>query len=406
VAGSRRFVVVGASLAGAKAAQTLRKEGFEGAITLVGEEPVRPYERPPLSKEYLRGEAGRDQLFVHAEGFYRAADIELRVSERVTAVDVDARTVTLGPDERLAYDSLLLCTGARPRRLALPGGDLEGVHYLRDLTSADALRAAIKSAGQVVVIGAGWIGCEVAASARQLGAHVAMVEVAEYPLQKVLGRELGQFYRAVHADHGVEMHFNARPEALLGSVTVEGLRLADGRTLAADVVVVGTGAEPRVELAEHAGIETRNGVLTDQYLETSVPGVFAAGDVANSFHPLFGEHLRVEHWSNARHQGPAAARNMIGRRREPYGRVPYFYSDQYDVGMEYTGYAPAWDEVVLRGDVEQHKFIAFWTRYGRVVAGMNVNNWDVSQDISELVASRREVDNEKLADPDVPVSDL
>ncbi len=245
MAGSRRFVVVGASLAGAKAAQTLRKAGYEGAITLVGEEPVRPYERPPLSKEYLRGEAGRDQLFVHGEGFYRAADIELRVSERVTAVDVDARTVTLGPEERLAYDSLLLCTGARPRRLALPGGDLEGVHYLRDLTSADGLRAAIKSAAQVVVIGAGWIGCEVAASARQSGAHVAMVEVAEYPLQKVLGRELGQFYRAVHADHGVEMHFNARPEALLGSVTVEGLRLADGRTLAADVVVVGTGAEPR-----------------------------------------------------------------------------------------------------------------------------------------------------------------
>ena len=402
---SRRFVIVGASLAGAKAAEALRKQGFEGTVTLVGEEGERPYERPPLSKEFLRGEAGPEKLFIHKEGYYEAVGIDLRLGQKVTSIDVGGHAVVLASGERIPFSSLLLTTGARPRRLRLPGAQLRGVHYLRDLASSAILRGAIEGASRVAVIGAGWIGCEVAASARQLGAPVSIVEVAGFPLQKVLGPELGRFYRDVHSDHGVEMHLGVEPEALVGSEAVEGVRLADGRTLPADVVVVGIGAIPRTELAEHAGMKTENGVLTDEYLETSHPGVFAAGDAANSFHPLFGAHIRVEHWANARHQGPAAARNMLGR-RAPYSRVPYFYSDQYDIGMEYSGYAPAWDEVVFRGDVANRAFVAFWVKDGRVAAGMNVNIWDVSGEISELVASRRVIDTKKLANPDVPLVDI
>jgi 3-phenylpropionate/trans-cinnamate dioxygenase ferredoxin reductase subunit len=405
VSDPRRFVNVGASLAGAKAAETLRKEGFEGSVALVGEEPERPYERPPLSKEYLRGEAGPEKLYVHADGFYEAQGIDLRLSSAVTSLDVGDQTVSLASGDRLGYDSLLLCTGARPRRLALPGAELPGVYYLRDMASSATLREAIKAAGRAVIVGAGWIGCEVAASARQLGAEVAIVEMAQLPLQKVLGPEMGQFYRDVHRDHGVEMHFGVAPEAVVGSDAAEGVRLADGRIVPGGIVIVGIGAEPRAELAMQGGLETGNGVLTDEYLETSRPGVFAAGDVANSFHPLFGERVRLEHWSAARNQGPAAARNMLGR-HEPYTRVPYFYSDQYEVGMEYSGHAPSWDEVIFRGDVEGREFIVFWVKDGRVAAGMNVNIWDVSGDISDLVASRRPVDTKKLSDPEVSLASV
>jgi 3-phenylpropionate/trans-cinnamate dioxygenase ferredoxin reductase component len=238
-----------------------------------------------------------------------------------------------------------------------------------------------------------------------MGAAVVMVELADLPLQRVLGPEVGRFYRDVHAGHGVEMHFGMATEALVGSGSVEGVRLADGSTLPADVVVVGVGVAPMTELAEKAGIEVGNGVLTDEFLQTSVPGIFAAGDLANAFHPLFGERVRVEHWANARNQGPAAARNMLGKSR-PYVRVPYFYSDQYDVSMEYSGYAPTWDEVIFRGDVASQVFMAFWLKDGRAAAGMNVNIGDAAGKISDLVSSRRVVDKAKLADPDVSLADV
>lgn len=402
---ARTFVIVGASLAGAKAAETLRQEGFGGKVLLIGDEPLRPYQRPPLSKDYLQGKAGVEKVFLHDESYYGDHDIDLRLSSPVRALDTESREVVLASGESVGYDAVLLATGAAPRRLPVPGADLAGVHYLRDLADADDLRAAIASGGRVVVIGAGWIGCEVAASARQLGADVAMVEVGQLPLERVLGPELGGFYREVHADHGVELHFGVGVEALRGGNKVEEVHLADGTVLAGDVVVVGVGVAPRVEIAEAAGLALDNGIVTDEHLATSAPGVFAAGDVASAWHPVLARRIRLEHWSSALNQGPAAAKNMLGT-PTPYERIPYFFSDQYDVGMEYSGYATDWDEIVFRGDPTGREFVAFWLKNGLVMAGMNVNVWDVAEPIAALVAAQRPVDVALLVDPDVELATL
>jgi 3-phenylpropionate/trans-cinnamate dioxygenase ferredoxin reductase subunit len=401
----RTFVIAGASLAGAKAAETLREEGFEGRVVLVGDEPVRPYERPPLSKEYLRGDAGPEKIFVHDQGWYEENDVDLRLSTEVTALDPVARQIELSTGERVGYDAALLATGAAPRRLSVPGAELEGVRYLRSVADSDALRAAIPETSRVVVIGAGWIGSEVAASARQMGAEVAMVEMAALPLERVLGPELGAFYRDVHADHGVELHLGVGITELRGGATVQEVVLTDGTVLAGDLVAVGVGVAPRTALAEAAGLPVDNGVLTDEWLASGEPGVFAAGDVANAWHPVLGRRVRLEHWSSALNQGPAAARNMLGR-KAPYQRIPYFFSDQYEVGMEYSGLAVDWDEVAFRGDPAGREFVAFWLKDGRVAAGMNVNVWDVAEDIARLVSSKQVVDRDRLIDPDVELSSL
>lgn len=401
----RTFVIVGASLAGAKAAEGLRQEGFEGRVVLLGEEPVRPYERPPLSKDYLQGKAGVEKVFVHDKGYYDAHDIELRLSTSVRALDPSARRVELASREQIGYDAVMLATGAAPRRLSLPGADLEGVHYLRDLADADRLRTAIGGGARVVVIGAGWIGCEVAASVRQLRAEVAIVEVADLPLLRVLGPQLGRFYRDVHADHGVALHLGVGVESLRGGARVEEVRLVSGEVLPADVVVVGVGVAPRIELAQGAGLDVDNGVLTNEYLAASAPGVFAAGDVANAWHPILDRRIRLEHWSSALNQGQVVAKNMLGA-MTAYQKIPYFFSDQFDVGMEYTGLASEGDEVVFRGDPASRQFIAFWLDNGRVVAGMNVNVWDVAEPIATLVAARGPVDRQRLVDPDVDLASL
>jgi 3-phenylpropionate/trans-cinnamate dioxygenase ferredoxin reductase subunit len=401
----RRFVIVGASLAGARAAETLRKEGFDGAVTLIGNEDVRPYERPPLSKEFLQGKAEQEKAFVHEEGYYEGNDIELRLGTTVTGLDLSDRQVELESGESLHYDAVLLATGAEPRRLNVPGAELGGLAYLRSLEDATKLRTAIAGAQRVVVIGGGWIGCEVAASARQLGAEVAVVEAAALPLERVLGPELATFYRDVHAEHGVDWHLGVGVESLRGGDHVEEVCLADGTTLSADVFVVGVGVSPRVAVAEHAGLDVDNGVLTDEYLLSSAPGVFAAGDVANAWHPVLQRRVRLEHWSSALNQGPVAARNMLGQ-ATPYTKIPYFFSDQYDIGMEYSGYAIGWDQVAFRGDVGAREFIAFWLKDGRVMAGMNVNVWDVADQIATLVASGRQVDVAALANPDVALDSL
>jgi 3-phenylpropionate/trans-cinnamate dioxygenase ferredoxin reductase subunit len=397
-------VIVGGGLAGAKAAATLREEGFDGRVVLVGEEPYPPYERPPLSKQLLRGESEVRDTFVHPDDFYATNDVELRIGRR--AENLDARSQTLTVDgEAIRYDELLLATGARPRRLTVPGATLVGVHSLRNLDDNAALRSALSMPSRVAVVGAGWIGSEVAASLRQLGHDVALIDPSPAPLVHVLGPEIGAVFRDLHARHGVELHLGASVEQFLGQAHVTGVRTSDGVEVEADVVVVGVGVEPNVELARNAGLTIENGIVVDEFLRTGAPNVFAAGDVAAAWHPFYARRIRVEHWANAAHQGVAAARNMVGP-PTPYDRLPYFFSDQYELGMEYTGYARQWDRVVLRGDPASFEFIAFWISEDRVVAAMNVNVWDVVEPLRAVIASRAQVDDRLLTDPDVPLDAL
>jgi 3-phenylpropionate/trans-cinnamate dioxygenase ferredoxin reductase subunit len=399
------FVIVGASLAGAKAAETLRQEGFDGRVVLVGAEDARPYERPPLSKDYLRGEVGREKVYVHDEGFYGEHEIDLRLGRTAESLDTSSGELELDGGERLRYDRLLLTTGAEPRRLSFPGAELDGVLYLRSVQDSDALRARLDRGGALVVIGAGWIGAEVAASARQRGLEVTVLDPLSVPLERVMGAEVGAIYRDIHTDHGTQMLMGTGVEAFEGHRAVERVRTSDGRELECDFVVVGVGVQPRVGLAVQAGIAVDNGILVDEHLQTSLPGVFAAGDVANAHHPFYSEHIRIEHWANALNQGPAVARSMLDQ-SAAYARLPYFFSDQYDVGMEYTGFARSWDRVVFRGDPATREFVAFWLAEHRVVAGMNVNVWDVIDPIKRLISERVTVDDRRLADPDVPLEEL
>jgi 3-phenylpropionate/trans-cinnamate dioxygenase ferredoxin reductase subunit len=408
------FVIAGASLAGAKAAEALRENGFDGRVVLIGAEPQRPYLRPPLSKDYLRGDAGLEKVYVHDESFYEDHAIELRTSTTVERIEPTSSEVVLSGGERLGYDRLLLSTGAAPRRLSIPGAELEEIYYLRSLTDSERLRERLARGGRVTVVGAGWIGCEVAASARQMGLDVTVIDPGSVPLEHVLGPEAGAIYRDIHTDHGVTMLSDTRVESFEGAGVVQRVRTEDGRAIECDLVVVGVGARPSTELAAGTKIEVNNGIVTDEFLQTALEGVFAAGDVASAHHPLLGQ-LRVEHWANALHQGPTAARNMLGG-GDPsdrvldhpvaYDRTPYFYSDQYDVGMEYSGHATDWDEVIFRGDVQGRKFIAFWLKDQRILAGMNVNVWDVPAQIQALIRSRLRVDPDRLADADTPLTEL
>jgi 3-phenylpropionate/trans-cinnamate dioxygenase ferredoxin reductase subunit len=403
------FVIVGASLAGAKAAETLRAEGFTGRVVLLGEEDERPYERPPLSKGYLLGKEEREKIFVHEPGWYQENRVELRRGTRVTGIDREGRDVELAGGERLRYDKLLLTTGSVVRRLPVPGGDSEGVLYLRRVEDSERISAAIGpgEGRRIVVIGGGWIGLEVASAARQRGAAVSLVEVLDLPLQRVLGDELARVFADLHREHGVDLRLGTGVREVRAAGGATAVVLDDGSELPADAVVVGVGIAPATALAEAAGLDVDNGVLVDAALRTADPDIYAAGDVANAFNPLFGERLRVEHWANALNGGPTAARSMLGQ-EVVYDRVPYFYSDQYDLGMEYSGHAGPgrYDQVVYRGDVPRREFIAFWLRAGHVVAGMNVNVWDVTDAIQDLVRSPRQVDTEKLADPGVPLPEV
>jgi 3-phenylpropionate/trans-cinnamate dioxygenase ferredoxin reductase subunit len=405
VATSDTMVIVGAGLAGASAAQTLRSEGFDGRVVLVGDEPELPYDRPPLSKSYLSGETPRAQIHLHDSAFYADHDIELLTGTRVTDLDVTGSQVVLHDGALLQFDRLLLATGAAPRRLPVPGGDLNGVHYLRTLTDADALRQDLRPGGHLVVVGAGWIGTEIAASAREHGMEVTVIDPVPVPLGRVLGPEVGDFYRRLHADRGVRWLLDTGLEGFRGTGRVHEVLTSDGRRLEADAVVVGIGVQPRTDLAERAGLTVDDGVVVDELLRTSRPQIFAAGDIARAHHPFYGEHVRVEHWATARDQGAAAARGMLGR-SIPYDTLPYFYSDQYEAGMEYRGRAPQWDRVVFRGAPGSGEFLAFWLQDDRVLAGMNVNVWDVGDDVEALIRSRAQVDPDRLADPDMPLGEV
>ena len=403
-------VIVGASLAGAKAAQALRDEGFDGPVVLVGAESERPYERPPLSKGYLAGKDVREKIYVQQPEWYAEHHVDLRLGTRVTAIDPAEHEVVLDGGERLGFGKLLLATGSSPRRLWVPGVDLEGVLYLRTAGDSDRIREAFRSASRAVVIGAGWIGLETAAAAREAGLEVTVLEAAELPLLHVLGREVAQVFADLHREKGVDLRLGVKVAEISGSGgKVDEVRLADGTRIGADVVIVGVGAAPNIALAEAAGLDVDNGVRVDERLRTAHPDIYAVGDVANAFHPLLGKHIRVEHWANALNQPATAVRSMLGDAEAVYDRVPYFFTDQFDLGMEYSGYVEPGDHdrVVFRGVVGAREFIAFWlTGDGRVLAGMNVNIWDVNEQIQNLVRAASPIDLARLADPAVPLEDL
>jgi NADPH-dependent 2,4-dienoyl-CoA reductase/sulfur reductase-like enzyme len=402
------FVIVGAALAGAKAAETLREEGFGGSVTLIGAEADRPYERPPLSKGYLLGSEERDSAFVHEPGWYAEHDVDLRLGVTVTAIDRAARTATLDAGGTVGYDKLLICTGASPRRLRVPGADLDGVLYLRTLGDSERLGAAFTSGARVVIAGSGWIGLEAAAAARHAGCEVTIVEPEAGPLHRSIGPELGEVFGRLHRSHGVIFRFGEGVTEITGSGgKVSGVVTSSGTELPADVVVVGIGVVPNTELGAQAGLEVSNGIVADETLRTSDPDIYAAGDVANAFNTVLGHRIRVEHWGNALASGPIAARAMLGQ-QVAYDLVPYFFSDQYDLGMECAGLPEpgSYDDVVYRGDKDSLEFIAFWLNEGAVVAGMNVNVWDVNDDIQALIRAGSPVDVSRLTDPEVALTEL
>lgn len=397
-------VIVGTGLAGITAAETLRAEGFDGHVIVIGDDAADPYDRPPLSKGYLRGEQTFAEIALHPRSFYDENGIDLLPATEVHSLDVHAGEMQLGGGRHIAYDAALLATGASPRSLNVPGADLAGIHMLRGLRDAERLAADAAKAQRIVVIGAGWIGSEVAASLRQLGKQVTIVAPETVPLERVLGVTVGSVFARLHGDHGVDLKLGRGITEFRGHRHVDGVTLDDGTEIDCDLVVVGVGVVPRDELAQAAVIACENGVLTDEWLRTNGSNVYAAGDVANVAHPRYGR-LRVEHWANARDQGAAAAHSMMGN-QDRYDRIPYFFSDQYDLGMEYTGHAGPDNELVVRGDLDSREFIAFWLNGGRVTAGMNVNVWDVTSDIESLIRSDTVVDPAALADADTPLSNL
>ncbi|AIX99945.1 ferredoxin reductase [Arthrobacter sp. PAMC 25486] len=401
------FVIVGAGLAGAKAAEALRSEGFNGRILLFGAEPERPYERPPLSKSFLQGTSERAKIYVHPKQWYADHDIELHTSTKVTAIDRAQREIQLGNGNRLAYDKLLLTTGASPREL--PDAGPHSVYYLRRVEDSIQLRFAFTQAKRVVIIGGGWIGLEVAAAARAANVEVVLLERGDVPLMRILGRETAAVFARLHRAHGVDLRTSTHLRRIISNADgrATGVQLNDGTRVDADLVVVGVGALPNTSLAEDAGLHVDNGITVDEHLRTSDPDIFAAGDVANAFHPMLGRHLRMEHWFNAFSQPAVAARSMLGLAAS-YDEVPYFYSDQYELGMEYSGFVESggYDQVIVRGNMDTLEFVAFWLKDLQVLAGMNVNVWDVTEVIKDLVRSGLKVDGVKLADASIPLAEV
>jgi 3-phenylpropionate/trans-cinnamate dioxygenase ferredoxin reductase subunit len=399
------FAIVGAGLAGARAAEALRKEGFDGRVVLLGEELDAPYDRPPLTKDYLRSETDRAHLDVLPQAFYGDNAIDLRLGTAVTGIDLSERLVRVGEDAPVKFDRLLLATGSRPRRLEVPGADLPGVHVLRRVGDADALRAQLGPGRRLVVVGGGWIGTEAAASARQLGAEVTLLMTGELPLERQIGAMAAAVYRDLHLEQGVGLETIPGVKAIEGSGRAEAVVAQDGRRFAGDAVLVATGAEPRSELAAAAGLLVDGGVIVDELLAASAPGVFAAGDIAAAWHPVLGRRVRLDHWAAAKFGGPAAARSMLGK-GAPYDRLPYFYSDQYDVSMETRGSAPVWDRIVVRGDLATRAFVMFWILDGRVASAMNVNTPGLGKVIDALIRSGSVVDERALADPGTALETL
>jgi len=404
----QEFVIVGGGLAAASAAEAMRNEGFDGTIRLVGAETHHPYIRPPLSKEFVKGDAELDTVFVHKDDWYLENQIDLMLGRRVNELDVGAHEVELDDGKRLHYDRVLLATGASSRHLSVEGSDASGIYYLRTIEDSQALRSQIEQGGKrIVVVGSGWIGLEVTAAARGYGNDVTVIGMDPVPLSAVLGDELGGVFGELHRQNGVSLHLPAG----IRSFNVDNGRVTavvtENETLPADLVVVGVGAVPNIELAQRASLTIDNGILTNERMQTNAPDVFAAGDVANAFHPVVQRHMRNEHWANALNGGAAAGKSMLGQ-DSVFSDIPYFYTDQYDLGMEYSGYPPLTSaaQVVYRGNLETREFVSFWHVDGRVVAGMNVNIWDVNEDVQALIRSGKRVDLDRLTDSDIPIAEV
>lgn len=397
---ANRLVIVGAGQAAANLVAALREADDQRPVTMLGDEGVRPYERPGLSKGVLQGKAEPDSLFVHDEGWYDQHGVETRFDDPAVALDLTGRSVRLASGEVVGYADLVIATGARPRTLALAGAGLAGVHTLRRIPDSLALRESFVEGCRLVVIGAGWIGLEVAAAAREAGLQVTVLEFADVPLRAALGDRLGRYFAELHRRHGVDLRTGITVTGIEGERTVAGVR-AGGEFFPANLVVVGVGAVPTTELAAQAGLAVDNGILVDDQLRAQ-PHVFAIGDVASALNTTLGR-LRVEHWDNAIRQGKLAARVLRGEDAH-YDWQPYFYTDQYDLGMEYIGRGAAEDDVVIRGSEESGVFIAFWLRQGVVTAAMNVNIWNVTEDLRALVG--RVIEPGRLGDTGIALTEL
>jgi 3-phenylpropionate/trans-cinnamate dioxygenase ferredoxin reductase component len=401
------IVIVGANLTGGAAATTLRSEGYEGPIVLIGEEPHAPYERPPLSKEYLRGDSSAESAFLHPVAWYEENDVDVRLGIRASSIDRGAQVVCLddGPGTEIPFDKVLVATGGHNRTPAVPGHDLEGVYGLRRIEEADAIRNEAQPGRRAVVVGAGFIGCEVAASLRQLGVEVEVVEIFGTPLQRALGSEVGQVFEGIHRDHGVVFHFGQVVERFLGDKRIEEVVTDRGLRLGCDFVVVGIGIEPNVELVEGSSVALDNGILVDEFCHTNREGVYAAGDVANHWHPLFEQRVRVEHWDNALKQGAAAARSMMGR-KERYDDPHWFWSDQYDQNLQSLGLLADWDQLVVRGSSEERDFLAFYLKERVLMGAVGLGRGKEVRRCGPLIRSRRPLDPVALRDEDVDLKKL
>jgi 3-phenylpropionate/trans-cinnamate dioxygenase ferredoxin reductase component len=398
------LIIVGASLAGAKAAEGARKNGWSGPIRLIGAESHKPYERPPLSKAVLAGKDEPDKARVHDDAFYETNDIDLVLGSEATRLDTAAHEVELANGRGLPYGKVVLATGSSPRKIAIPGVDLPEVMYLRSVDDSLQLRERLSQGARLAVVGASWIGTEAAASARQRGAEVVMIDPLSQPLERVLGVEVGRYFAKLHADRGVQLKLSVGVEAIEGDGHVSSVRLADGSSVEADLVLVGIGVTPNIELARQAGLSVNQGVLVDQYLQSSDPDVYVAGDIAEEDHPVLGQRVRVEHWANALNQGLTAGANVAGA-QQSYDRIPYFFSDQYDTGMEYSGWPVPYDEVLFRGNPDDGAFVAFYLAGDKVVGGANVNVWDVNEHVQALIRGGRPADRAKLSDPNTDPAD-
>jgi 3-phenylpropionate/trans-cinnamate dioxygenase ferredoxin reductase component len=402
---AHRHVILGASLAGATAAITLREEGADGDVILIGAEPQPPYERPPLSKAYLRGEVPFDKALVRPAAFYAEHGIQTMFGTRATRIDPSARVVELEDHRRVSFDALLIATGGRNRTVSIPGVDLDGIYSLRTVQDADRIRAEMIAGRRAVVVGMGFIGSEVAASLRQKGLEVVAIDPSKTPLFRVLGEGVGQTIAKLHRDHGVRMIFEDTVAAFEGTRRVGCVVTKAGLRLECDFAVVGIGIEPAVEALADSGIHVDNGVVVDEYCQTNVSGIYAAGDVANHYHPVFDRRIRVEHWQNAIKQGAAAARNMLGR-RIAYDEIHWFWSDQYDANLQYAGFHTQWEQLVVRGRLESASYVACYVNAGRIDAAVGLNRAKELRRIMPLIKARRPVNLERLRDESVDLRSL